>query len=305
MLAQSCEDFEILLIDDGSSDGSGELCDRYGAEHPNKIKVIHQENGGAGEARNNGIRQAKGSYLLFVDSDDYLSDRLLADLREAIQKTPAQLYLFGALVERDGKLVEELHEAVPANRVLTVSDAPSLYFGVAAPWNKAYHRSLFSETGITFASKVWYEDLRVTVKVLAAAQSVVRLEGAYYHYLQREGSAMRNTNSGRNAEIIEAFDDILDWFRTQGFYARYSDELCFLAISHMLIAASVRVLLIDPKHPLPEVFRAYIERHFPNYQNCRYLPLLDKNKTLIYKLLLKKRYRSVKLLFRLKELLGR
>lgn len=305
VLAQKCRDFELLLIDDGSPDGCGAICDRYAAQYPQFIRAVHQPNGGAGAARNRGIALAKGEYLLFVDGDDYLSDDLLSDLQKTIDATHADLCLFGAEVERDGKKVGELHELVPPNKICNAEDAPELFFGVMAPWNRAYRRTLFTENGIEFATKVWYEDIRVVTKILAVARTAVRLPRTYYHYLQREGSAMNNKNVRRNAEILAAFDDIREWFAAHDLSERYSQELTFLAVQHLLLAATVRVLLIDRKNPLVGEFRDYMETHFPDYRSNRYLPLLDRNKRLIYRLLLKKRYRAVLLLFKVKGVLGK
>lgn len=305
VLAQTCQDYELLLIEDGSPDGCGKICDDYAAKYPDKIRAIHQKNGGAGAARNNGIALASGEYLLFVDGDDYLSANFLAELSAAAQKAPADLLLFGAEVERDGKKVGELHEAVPAEKLLSVKDEPSLYFGVMAPWNRAYRRTLFTEHDITFPTKVWYEDIRVVTKILAVAQTAYRLPGAYYHYLQREGSTMNNKNIERNAEILQAFDDILGWYASHSFLEAHREELTFQAVQHILLAATVRVLLINRKHHLVEDFRAYMEQHFPDFRNNKYLPLLDKNKQLIYRLLLKKRYRTVRMIFQMKKMLGK
>ena len=256
-------------------------------------------------ARNRGIELAQGDYLLFVDGDDWLAPNLLEDLSASIAATPADLYLFGALVERDGKVTGELHEELPADLPTHTKDAPQLFFGVMAPWNRAYRRTLFTEGGIRFATKVWYEDIRIVTKVLALAEQVVRLPGAYYHYLQREGSAMNNKNCARNVEILYAFDDILGWFGEHGLREAYRDELTFLAISHLLIAASVRVARIDCKSELLGQFRDYMEKNFPDFRENRYLPRLDRNKRLVYRLLLKRRYRAVRLLFRVKDALGR
>lgn len=305
VLAQTCQDYELLLIEDGSPDGCGKICDDYAAKYPDKIRAIHQKNGGAGAARNNGIALASGEYLLFVDGDDYLSANFLAELSAAAQKAPADLLLFGAEVERDGKKVGELHEAVPAEKLLSVKDEPSLYFGVMAPWNRAYRRTLFTEHDITFPTKVWYEDIRVVTKILAVAQTAYRLPGAYYHYLQREGSTMNNKNIERNAEILQAFDDILGWYASHSFLEAHREELTFQAVQHILLAATVRVLLINRKHHLVEDFRAYMEQHFSDFRNNKYLPLLDKNKQLIYRLLLKKRYRTVRMIFQMKKMLGK
>ncbi len=303
VLAQKNQDFELLLIDDGSPDNSGRLIDEYAARFPDKIRAIHQPNGGAGAARNHGIRLSVGEYLLFVDGDDYLDDTLLSDLAEQIEKTHADVYLFGAHVERNGVKNGELHELVETETLLNAQTAPELFFGIMAPWNRAYRKKLFAD--IEFASKVWYEDIRVVTKINALAQSVVRLPKPYYHYLQREGSAMNNKNSERNIEIIYAFEDIIAWFREKKLYEAYRQELTFLAVEHLLIAATVRVLQIDRKHHLIADFRSYMETNFPDFRENRHLALLDKNKRLIYKLLLKKRYRTVNAIFRLKKLLGK
>lgn len=303
VLAQKNQDFELLLIDDGSPDNSGKLIDDYAARFPDKIRAIHQPNGGAGAARNHGISLAQGEYLLFVDGDDYLDDTLLSDLSAEIQKSHADLYLFGAHVERNGVKNGELHELVEVGKLCNAKSDPKLFFGIMAPWNRAYKKELFAN--IEFASKVWYEDIRIVTKVNALAKSVIRLQKPYYHYLQREGSAMNNKNSERNVEILYAFDDILSWFKEQNLYETYRHEVTFLAIQHILIAATVRILQIDRKHHLIADFRSYMEKNFPDYQSNPYLPLLDQNKQRIYQLLLKKRYRTIKAIFKIKNLLGK
>lgn len=305
VLAQKNQDFELLLIDDGSPDNCGKICDDYAAKYPGKISVIHQPNGGAGAARNHGIRLSKGEYILFLDSDDSIAEDLLSDLADVIEKQAVDLILYGARVNKDGKEVGQLHEDVPTEQVISVKEHPKLYFGVMAPWNRAYKKTLFTENGIDFATKVWYEDIRVVTKILAVSETAYRLSKPYYRYIQREGSAMNNKNSGRNVEILYAYDDILSWYDARGLLETHRKELSFQAVQHILLAATVRVLLIDKKHELIDRFRSYMEEHFPDYRENPYLPLLDSNKRLIYKLLLKKRYGSIRWIFRIKGLLGK
>ena len=108
ILAQTCQDFELLLIDDGSPDGSGAICDRYAASHPNQVRALHQPNGGAGAARNRGIELAQGDYLLFVDGDDWLAPNLLEDLSASIAAASIL-----AKVSRDRYVSTELERQYP------------------------------------------------------------------------------------------------------------------------------------------------------------------------------------------------
>lgn len=303
--AQSCQDYELLLVDDGSPDRCPVLCDTYAVQDPAHIRVIHQPNAGPGAARNRGIDEAVGDYIVFVDGDDYLSPETLEELRRAIEQTGADLYHFGAFVERDGRVIGQVHEQVPVNHVTDLRQAPRYFFGTMAPWGKAYRRALFSDKSLRYPPQVRYEDIRLSVKLLARCERIVSLEGTYYHYLHREDSAMRNRNADRNAELMTAFDDILAWYRENDLFDEFRDELCALAVEHMLLSATVRVLLIDPHHRLIEEFRTYVEREFPDYASNRYVAELPRARALAFRLLQKRRYGTVRLLFGLKERLGK
>ena len=302
---QSCQDYELLLVDDGSPDRCPALCDAYAAQDPAHIRVIHQPNAGPGAARNRGIDEAEGDYIVFVDSDDYLSPETLEELSRAIGQTGADLYHFGAFVERNGRVIGQVREQVPVDHVTDLRQAPRYFFGTMAPWGKAYRRALFSDKSLRYPPQVRYEDIRLSVKLLARCERIVSLEGTYYHYLQREDSAMRNRNADRNAELLTAFDDILAWYRENGLFDEFRDELCALAVEHILLSATVRVLLIDPHHRLIGEFRSYVEREFPDYTSNRYVAELPRARALAFRLLQKRRYGTVRLLFGLKERLGK
>ena len=103
VLAQDFEDYEVILIDDGSTDGeSGAICDRYAAAHPERIRAIHKPNGGVGEARNVGIEAAQGEYLIFIDSDDYIAPDMFRVLADAVARFGSDIIGFGAALEANG-----------------------------------------------------------------------------------------------------------------------------------------------------------------------------------------------------------
>ena len=113
VLAQDFEDYEVILIDDGSTDGeSGAICDRYAAAHPERIRAIHKPNGGVGEARNVGIEAAQGEYLIFIDSDDYIAPNMFRVLADAVARFGSDIIGFGAALEANGVVVKELDNAL-------------------------------------------------------------------------------------------------------------------------------------------------------------------------------------------------
>ena len=300
VLAQRCEDYEIILVDDGSTDGSGELCDTL-ATLSQRIRVIHKPNGGLGDARNVGLEHATGDYLIFLDSDDYIDVTMLEELSAKLDETHADIITFGFRMDKDGDTSEVVIDPLPENKIFTLEDTPKLLLAVPNACNRVYRRALFMETGIRYPGRVWFEDIRTTTKLFARAKSIVSVHRPYYYYLVRQDSITHNKNVDRNREIIEAFDDLLSWYQENGLFEQYHDELCCLTIDHVFLAASVRVLMGDPKHPLLQEFHAYLRQHFPNYKQNKYLPQLPRAKKLAFKLLELHQYRLLAMLFRVKN----
>lgn len=299
VLSQDADDYELILVDDGSTDSSGRICDKYAAENPN-IRVIHQENGGLGAARNTGIENASGEYLLFVDSDDYISKVCLEGLRRAREKLPADIYLFDIVDEVDG--VESRHrENLPADKILSAQKNPELFLVRPSACNRAIKRELFIQNDVRFPAGVWYEDIRTSPKLSALAKSVVYVPEAFYYYSQRQGSITQNINLERNREIIDAFEDLLGWFKEKDFFDTYKAALEALALEHLFIAASVRVIRINAKSEMPRAFELFFKEHFPGYKTNHYTKSLSKNQKLVLQLLENHLYFLVALIFNLKE----
>lgn len=301
VLAQRTEDYEVILVDDGSTDGSGELCDTLAARAPERIRVIHKPNGGLGDARNAGIAQAKGDYLVFIDSDDYIDEAMLSELSEKVDETHADIISFGFRIDANGDTSQVHTDPLPENTVLTLESTPDILLALPNAWTRIYTRALFERTGIRYPGRVWYEDIRTTTKLFASADSIVFVHRPYYYYVVRENSITRNTNVDRNREIIDAFDDLLGWYQEQGLFAQYRDQLCRLAIDHLFLAASVRVLMIDPKHPLLNEFYQYMRQHFPDFENNAFVAQLPRARKLAFHLLLHRRYGMLAAMFRAKN----
>ena len=222
VLAQDCGDYEIILVDDGSTDGvSPELCDRYALASPDRIRVIHQENQGLGGARNTGLEAARGEYLFFVDSDDRIVPHALSYLEGQIRQTHADMYLFRLFYDRDGVLTPADPLRVPTDVVLHPAQCPELLLESPSASVRVCRRSLFLEGQIRFPAGIWYEDLATTPKCLLHARSVVALSEPLYCYLLREGSIMRNANLKRNLEILDVLGSVRAYYESNGVLEQY------------------------------------------------------------------------------------
>lgn len=215
VLAQSSQAWELILVDDGSTDRSGKICDQFQAQHPDQmIHVIHQENLGSGMARNAGLAQAQGEYIYFADPDDYLEPTLIEDNRAQLLAKPADLLVFGYEVEVAGS--PHLNEVrLPAFPTLTTTEMVRdhfenyYYHSPYALWNKLYKREFLAEIGAQFTDQVVGQDALFNLDVLAEVSSIGVNRQVYYHYVKHPGSAVRRFRAkrfeleGRIAETLE------------------------------------------------------------------------------------------------------
>ena len=301
ILANETGSCELILVDDGSTDGSPALCDAYAAQHPGLIRVIHQKNAGPGAARNAGMAAAKGEWFLFVDSDDRLAPNALARLRELMADGEAEVISFQFYKESvEGKSWEAWSGPAQRMGLFSLKEEPGFLLTQPSCWLRLWKRSVFEAHGIAFPNVVWYEDVRTVIKLLAKAKSIRNVEDHLYYYLDRPGSIMNSSQLPRNRDILPAFTDILDWFDREGLTRTYYDELCALTVQHVLLAASVRVARIDPKSEILEELRGFTEERFPDWKQNPYSKTLPRLKRLALFLVSKRQFRLVRFLFNLK-----
>ena len=285
VVGQTRPDCEIILVNDGSTDGSGELCDTLAAAHPETIRVVHKHNGGAGDARNAAIPLSRGEYLVFLDSDDTLEINMFARLAEEIEKTHSDVYYFGRYRIENGTRWTMALEPYPVDTVLSVQDMPSLLGVCSSAGLAVWRRRLFDSSDVRFPQKGWCEDLILTRKALIAANSVVFLPDRFYNYLERSGSVTNREDMDSYGEIVTAMEELLDWFRNKGLFARCRDELCELSVRFVHYYASWRILRRAWSHPLLGRFRSFTLRNFPDYHRNRYIKQYSLSRRIALRLL--------------------
>lgn len=306
VLANDCTDCELLLVDDGSTDGvSPGLCDGYARQQPGLVRVIHQPNGGPGSARNTGLAAARGEYVLFVDSDDTIAPDALTILRRVMEETACDVYTFQMACHEPGGPRQTTQIAPPTQGAVTLKERPELLLSQPAIWARLWRRELFTKNAIQFPERSWVgEDLRTVTKLLAVAETIVVLPDVLYFYLLRPGSLMRSENAGRNRDMITTFEDILPWLGQRGLRQPYEQELCALAVEHLYLAASVRVARADPHAPLLEDFRCFMENTFPDYRDNPYVRRMPRSRRIALRLVEHRQWRLLRLLFSWKEKVG-
>ena len=192
LLTQDISDYEIILIDDGSTDECPQICDEYAKQYSH-IKVIHQENAGLSAARNTGIKVAQGDYILFVDSDDYLQPNTLGVLLEQMERDNLDVLRFRYQNVKESGEVFVPHEGMKSDYNDYSSDpTDGLNFLNERMWVQCYAWQFLVKTEIVrqelFTPGIYFEDTDWTPRMLLRAKRVASTDLVVYNYLWREGS---------------------------------------------------------------------------------------------------------------------
>ena len=210
ILSQTFRDLEIILVDDGSTDGSSEICDDY-CKKDGRIRVIHTENHGLSAARNLGIEMAAGEWIMFVDSDDRVSPDFCRLPLENAEKEDADLAVFDmTIIDIHGNAV--IREPLPKG---IISAEAAVEHGYSAVWNKLYHKTLFS--GIRYPVGQIAEDTATTHKLVYKAGKIVCLDDKLYYYQKRKGSISETKDEVLYRDLYKANLQKADDLRSFGF----------------------------------------------------------------------------------------
>lgn len=274
ILKQSFKDYEIILVDDGSKDSSGAICDDYkkGFE---RIKVIHKPNGGQSDARNVGLKEARGEYVFFVDSDDYLvDDNVLSRLNDRIGLTSPDVISFASLkwFETTGKTSSKIGDLSvkdksipPYEKMMQLIDKDS-YFN--SPWSKVIRRSLLVDNNIEFENGLLGEDNDWYYKVVGCIKSLELINEPLYVYRQRLGSTTKSY-SKKNLDdllwIIEKWERIVREGELTGYKQVIRNSLS-KQYCHAIIGYSQ---LCDVKEFLPRLKRLNYLLQYSNNPRVR------------------------------------
>lgn len=270
LVGQTLEDYEIILIDDGSTDGTAQVLAEYAARYPEKIILRRVENGGQGRARNIAIDMARGDYLGFIDSDDWIDPTMYEKLCKQAEETGVDVVVCDWLIKHsDGR-----DQVFPAR----VQDHWLAASGSAC--NKIFRRSLVGDT--RFPVGLWYEDFYFSAMMLLKARGIEYLEEPLYMYRQSQSSTMRNNNSAKNLDMLTILDMLEEYMLPHGF----KDELDFFIINHVLIDSINRVYRqkTPDRNQVLSRLRSYVRTKIPDLSHCPCYLRESRNRRIIARL---------------------
>lgn len=267
IMMQTYKDIEIIAINDGSSDNSSNIIEALAAEDP-RITLITQENQGVCIARNNGIAQATGDYLLFVDGDDYVDPDYIENLVTAAQKNNSDLVITGYKTEdfETGKYTETIPTSYTAG-----TDEMWAYriMGVLA---RLYRRTFWDEHHFAFTleKNVRAEDLPISLCANYLAKNIAIVKASGYHYIQHEGSAMTKFQGLKNFSFPkQAFEEVAEALKTSSDhngrdFMVYGILKTFAQFSFNLAKGTDK----QTKNELNDYFVKFIKNNAPDYRQC-------------------------------------
>lgn len=206
VVRQKYKNLDIVIVDDGSTDGSGEICNEF-AVVDKRARVFHRKNGGLSDARNFGIKKAKGEIIAFIDGDDFVSEDFVGATYEEMTKSSVDVVVGGYNLVKPKKEVVSGEEATV--KLLTGQENIDI-----VAWNKLYRKSLFVDNDIWFPKGKKHEDTLTTYKVLSKARKVAYLDEALYCYVERGNSIMKTEKLEERLEMREmAAKEAVEYFK--------------------------------------------------------------------------------------------
>jgi len=207
VISQKFSDYEIILVDDGSTDSSGQICDEY-AEKYDFVSAVHKTNGGLSDARNAGLKTARGNYVLFLDSDDYIAENSLVAIADCISAySPDVVFLNANKFFPDGRIIplgdgykaEKINGQDKKTVMMHLASLPK-YPGSAC--TKAIRRQTILDNSLFFEKGLLSEDIDWTMRLFTVAESFSFCDTDYYYYRQRRVGSITNTKTIKNVQCL-------------------------------------------------------------------------------------------------------
>ena len=272
LVNQTLEDIEIILVNDGSKDRSIEIVNKFLEAYPEKLVYLEKENGGLSDARNYAIPYAKGEYIAFLDSDDYVEKDMYQKMYELAKKENSDMVECDFYWEYPDKLKKDVG-------VIYNGKKEMLEKVRVVAWNKLIRREILEKTEVKFPKGYRYEDVEFTYKLVPFIEKVSFLKKPCVHYIQREGS-ISNSQNERTKEIFDVLDHVIDYYKEKGIYETYQEEIEYIYVRYAFCSSLLRIVKIEDVALQEKLLNLTWEKVNTNFPNWKRNSILIKGKGL-------------------------
>lgn len=279
ILSQTFRDFELILVDDGSTDNSGKICDEY-AERNEKIRVVHTAHQGVSAARNKGLKENRGEYIAFVDSDDWLDRQYLEILYSVIRKFEADLVISCGINVLEGRRIHGSckcwNQVISESEIISKGEAYRRMFVCEnnvslVSWAKLYHRDLVQT--LCYPVGEIYEDSGTIDQIIEKCEKIVVTSYAGYYYLRRKGSIIHGRMSAKHMAGVRNAKHLWDFIRTQYPDIEEAAKIHYFRNCFDLL----NLAIVDPEYKwLCRKLRKEIVGEKRFFLSCKYVNLIEK-----------------------------
>ena len=277
LVNQTLKDIEIIVVNDGSTDGSKEKIQEYINKYKN-IVYLEKENGGLSSARNYGIPYAKGEYIGFVDSDDYVELTMYEKMYNKAIEEKSDMVECDFIWEYPNKKREDIGKIYSSKKEAIVEAR-------VVAWNKIIKKDIIEKTKITFPEGLRYEDIEFFYKIVPYLDKISFVKETLVHYVQRE-SSIANTQNERTGEIFKIWENVLNYYIENNIFNEYRSELEYSYTRILLCSSLKRITKVKDKKVRKALIKLTwqnLNKKFPHWKQNKYLNSTKSFKNLYLK----------------------
>ena len=277
LVNQTLKDIEIIIVNDGSTDGSKEKIQKYINTYKN-IVYLEKKNGGLSSARNYGIPYAKGEYIGFVDSDDYVELTMYEKMYNKAIEEKSDMVECDFIWEYPNKKREDIGKVYSSKKEAIIEAR-------VVAWNKIIKKDIIEKTKITFPEGLRYEDIEFFYKIVPYLDKISFVKETLVHYVQRE-SSIANTQNERTGEIFKIWENVLNYYIENNIFNEYRSELEYSYTRILLCSSLKRITKVEDKKVRKALIKLTwqnLNKKFPHWKQNKYLNSTKSFKNLYLK----------------------
>lgn len=270
---QSLNNIEIILVNDGSTDGSADIIESYHQKYPKCIRVFHQKNQGQASARNLGIEKATGKFIGFVDSDDTIIPEMFEKMYLKAEEEEADMvecdYRYCKIQDGQNVAIKKYGTIKERNNSAELFIDP-----LVSPWNKLFRKSLLDNSLIRFPEGLIYEDTAFYIELIPWINRISFVSEVLVLHYSRENSTQTKKNNPKLGDMLIIIEQIIKYYQLNKFWSQYQQELEYFCVKILLGSSLGRIALLGNKEMKKKTFKqifTLIEQYFPNYRKNKYI----------------------------------